>query len=183
MTNRENTPNKELTALVFLCDPPCSPWFKGFDLPMKIPSALTDRNTSFDSTMTPMIDVVFQLIIFFVWTAGFQMVEHVLPSNLTETAGSAAATTNEPPLPPDFDPVVVRIVWLGNRSGWMVSGNAIRDFAQVRERLTSLAAIKRDLPVIIDPEGDVPLGDVIDLYDLARLVGFEKIQFAASEEV
>ena len=36
---------------------------------MKIPSALTDRNTSFDSTMTPMIDVVFQLIIFFVVTA------------------------------------------------------------------------------------------------------------------
>ena len=47
--------------------------------------------------MTPMIDVVFLLIIFFVWTAGFQMVEHVLPSNLTATAGSAAATARGPP--------------------------------------------------------------------------------------
>lgn len=150
---------------------------------MKIPSALTDRNTSFDSTMTPMIDVVFQLIIFFVWTAGFQMVEHVLPSHLTETAGSAAAATREPPPPPDFDPVVVRIVWLGNRSGWMVGGQALRQFPQVRERLTALAAIKRDLPVIIDPEANVPLGDVIDIYDAARLAGFEKIQFAASEDV
>jgi biopolymer transport protein ExbD len=149
---------------------------------MKIPNSLADRSTSFDSTMTPMIDVVFLLIIFFVWTAGFQLVEHLLPSHLTATGGSAE-TASEPPPPPDFDPVVVRIVWLGSRSGWMVNGAAVREFALVRQRLTSLAAIKRDLPVIIDPEGDVPLGDVIDVYDLARLVGFEKIQFAASEEV
>jgi biopolymer transport protein ExbD len=111
------------------------------------------------------------------------MVEHVLPSHLTTTAGSAATATSEPPPPPDFDPVVVRVVWLGNRSGWMVGGQALRQFDEVRERLTALAEIKRDLPVIIDPESDVPLGDVIDVYDAARLAGFEKIQFAASEEV
>ena len=150
---------------------------------MKIPSALTDRNTSFDSTMTPMIDVVFQLIIFFVWTAGFQMVEHVLPSHLTETAGSAVAATSEPPPPPDFDPVVVRIVWFGKSFGVDGQRPGAGQFPQVRQRLTALAAIKRDLPVIIDPESDVPLGDVIDVYDAARLAGFEKIQFAASEDV
>ena len=37
-----------------------------------------------DSAMTPMIDVVFLLLVFFVWTASFQVVEFVLPSNMSE---------------------------------------------------------------------------------------------------
>ena len=40
-----------------------------------------------------------------------------------------------------------------------------------------------DAPVILHPDPEVPLGHVIDLYDLARLIGFAKIQFAASEKI
>ncbi len=150
---------------------------------MKIPSSTTARGDGLDSTtMTPMIDVVFLLLVFFVWTASITSIEYLLPSTLSATPGSAAATS-EPPPPPDLDPVVVKIVWLGDRPGWFVSGRAVRELAQVRETLQSVAEIKSDLPVIIDPAGDVPLGDVIDVYDTARRAGFEKIQFAASEDV
>ncbi len=76
---------------------------------MKIPSSTTSRGDGFDSaTMTPMIDVVFLLLIFFVWTASISAVEYLLPSNLSPAPGSAAVT-EEPPPPPDFEPVVVKI--------------------------------------------------------------------------
>ena len=55
--------------------------------------------------------------------------------------------------------------------------------AQTRAQLEVIAGVKRDVPVILHPDQDVPLGDVIDLYDLARLVGFDQIQFAASEPI
>ncbi len=150
---------------------------------MRIPSSTTSRGDGFDSTtMTPMIDVVFLLLVFFVWTASISAIEYLLPSNLSPAAGTEQ-TTVEPPPPPDFDPVVVKVVWLGDRPGWIVNGRAVRQFSEVRDTLGTVAEIKADLPVIIDPAGDVPLGDVIDVYDLARLAGFEKIQFAASEDV
>ena len=150
---------------------------------MKIPSSTSSRGDGFDSaTMTPMIDVVFLLLIFFVWTASIAAVEYLLPSNLSPAPGSAT-TTSEPPPPPDLEPVVVKVVWLGDRPGWIVNNQAVRELAKVEETLRTVAEIKIDLPVIIDPAANVPLGDVIDVYDLARLAGFEKIQFAASEEV
>lgn len=149
---------------------------------MRIPSSTSGRGDGFDSTMTPMIDVVFLLLVFFVWTASIQAVEYLLPSSLSAVAGSAEASSDPPP-PPDFEPVVVKIVWLGDRPGWIVSGNATDQLSNVRQTLETVAEIKRDLPVIIDPAPEVPLGDVIDVYDIARLVGFEEIQFAASEDV
>ena len=150
---------------------------------MKIPTSTTVRGEGLDSTtMTPMIDVVFLLLVFFVWTASISAVEYLLPSNLTPAPGSAAVT-DEPPPPPDFDPVVVKVVWLGDRPGWIINDRAVRQLDEVRQTLAAVVEIKRDLPVIIDPAKDVPLGDVIDVYDLARLTGFEKIQFAASESI
>ena len=38
--------------------------------------------------------------------------------------------------------------------------------AELRQMLASIARIKRDAPVILDPASDVPLGDVIDVFDL-----------------
>ena len=58
---------------------------------MKLPSSVVsrDRDTDMNSTMTPMIDVVFLLLIFFVWTASFQVIEHVMKSEMSAEVGSA----------------------------------------------------------------------------------------------
>ena len=40
-----------------------------------------------------------------------------------------------------------------------------------------------ELPVILDVDGEVPLEDVIDVYDLCRRIGLDRIQFAASVDV
>ena len=52
---------------------------------MRRPSPLLQRgnDTDLDSAMTPMIDVVFLLLVFFVWTASFTIVEHILDSEMS----------------------------------------------------------------------------------------------------
>ena len=151
---------------------------------MRRPSPYIDRRGDMEIKMTPMIDVVFLLLVFFVWTASFQIVEQVLPSHLSEVAGSLPTDPNEPPpVEEDFDRVVLRVRWVGDRPVWQVNQIDVASLLQVRSRLETIATIKRDAPVILHPDAQVPLGYVIDLYDLARLVGFEKIQFAVSEKI
>ena len=149
---------------------------------MRRPSIFTERRGELDVKMTPMIDVVFLLLIFFVWTASFQIVEYMLPSHLIATGGSAAAT-ELPPEMEDFDRVVVRLLWDQDRTVFLVNDTPREDLAGVRATLETLVKIKSDATVVLDPDRAVPLGKVIDVYDLARLAGFEKIQFAASEEI
>lgn len=151
---------------------------------MRRPSIFTDRREPLDVTMTPMIDVVFLLLIFFVWTASFHIVEHILPSSVSETAGSDSLSPNEPPPPDaDFHDVVVRVLWADGRVSWRVGDEMLSDLAGVESKLARIFQANAEAPVIIDPDNATPLGDVIDVYDLSRRVGFEEVQFAAAEDV
>jgi biopolymer transport protein ExbD len=51
---------------------------------------------------------------------------------------------------------------------------------ELQGRLLQLARIKSDAPVVLHPDPDVPLEHVIDVFDMSRLVGFQKVQFAVS---
>ncbi|MCO6455266.1 MAG: biopolymer transporter ExbD [Pirellulaceae bacterium] len=150
---------------------------------MRRMSPYLDRRNSSDVTMTPMIDVIFLLLVFFVWTASFQIVEEVLPSSLSAAAGSQADPRQPPPPEEDFDAVLVRIAWDEGRVAWQVNDAPLASLTEVRQRLDAIARLKPDAPVILDPDQTVPLGDVIDVYDHARRAGFQKVQFATSEEV
>ncbi|MDP6444232.1 MAG: biopolymer transporter ExbD [Pirellulaceae bacterium] len=149
---------------------------------MKRVSMFANRRGGLDVKMTPMIDVVFLLLVFFVWTASFQIVEQILPSNLAQSSGSQESPIDTPPPPEaDFDDVVVRILWTVNGPQWQINDQPLASLAAVRDRLERIATIKRDAPVILLPDPDTPLGDVIDVFDLARLQDFEKVSFAARD--
>ncbi|MBL7042586.1 MAG: biopolymer transporter ExbD [Pirellulaceae bacterium] len=151
---------------------------------MRRESIYTQRRSDLDVKMTPMIDVVFLLLVFFVWTASFHIVEHILPSSVSAVRGSQPSDpSTPPPAEEDFDDVVIRIHWLDTRPGWQVNEQSMPSLDAVRASLASIATVKPDAPVILHPDQDVPLGDVIDVYDVTRLEGFEKVQFAASEEI
>ncbi|MDA1051479.1 MAG: biopolymer transporter ExbD [Planctomycetota bacterium] len=150
---------------------------------MRRPSIFTDRREPLDVKMTPMIDVVFLLLIFFVWTASFHIVEHILPSSVSEIRGSESLSPNEPPpAEADFHDVVVRVLWEDGRVGWRVGGEMLDDLAAVEAKLAGIYRANAEAPVIIDPDNATPLGHVIDVYDLSRRVGFDEVQFAAAEE-
>jgi biopolymer transport protein ExbD len=131
-----------------------------------------------------MIDVVFQLIIFFICTASFQQVEHVLPSSLSTAAGAAPSDRQDPPPPEaDFDDLVVRIEWVDGGPKWRLNETPVGTLEELRDRLTRIAKVKSDAPVVLHPDQQTPIGNAIDVYDISRLAGFEKVQFAASEDV
>ena len=90
---------------------------------------------------------------------------------------------DEPPPEADFDDVVVRIRWRDNQPAWFINDISVRSLAQLQEKLQVIQAIKRDAPVILHPDKQVPLGHVIDAYDRSRSAGFERIQFAASRAI
>lgn len=128
--------------------------------------------------MTPMIDVVFLLLIFFICTASFQIAENVLPSNLLLAGSTVSDLDVEPDL--QLERVIVKLRMSERKLGWIVNDRPYAMLADVQAVLRAVAEIDPSLPVILDVEGSVPLGDVIDVFDICRRVGFEKIQFAAS---
>ena len=148
---------------------------------MRRPSTYTDRRTPVDLQLTPMIDCVFLLMIYFIFSSNFTIAEQSLPSRLSAASGSGSPSTETPPPPEaDFENVVVRILWQASKPTWTVNDAPIPSLAALKQSLAQVARIKRDAPVILYPDPDVPLGSVIEVYDISRLVGFEKIQFAVS---
>lgn len=141
------------------------------------------RNASepdINTAMTPMIDVVFLLLVFFVWTASFQVVEFVLPSAVSSQLGTEAIEVENPPPPKDFPDIVVRVRWENNQAAWTVNQQPVPSLAAVGTQLSSLAELGTDATVILHPDPAVPLGYVIETYDVSQLSGFEKISFAVN---
>ena len=133
---------------------------------MKRSSPFGSGDTNYDSTMTPMIDVVFLLLVFFVWTASFQLAELSLPSELAPQIGT---TDIDPILTPppekDFDEVIIRLVQELDSVAWRVNEVPMAGRNEVAERLRLIAAIRRDAPVIVHPDPQVPLGIVLDAFE------------------
>ncbi len=132
--------------------------------------------------MTPMIDVVFQLLIFFVCTTSFQALEQILPTTLSSTGGMGEAVETPPEIV-ELEDVIVKLGRQQTTTTWQLNEQGVESLPKLRERLTRLVRLRSDLPVILDVARDVPLGDVIDVYDLCRIVGFDKVQFAAKADV
>lgn len=134
------------------------------------------------SAMTPMIDVVFLLLVFFLCTASFDRPEQNLAASLivaaTESgAGQATAET------PELDDVTIVGAVNDGVTAWTVNeGRTTTDLAELTSLLAQLAAIDRALPVTIDSGPDVPMRDVVGAYDAARAAGFGRVLLAASAE-
>jgi biopolymer transport protein ExbD len=129
--------------------------------------------------MTPMIDVIFLLLIFFVCTASFQAAEEVLPTNLS-LPGSVDSDVEIDDEWEDLDKVVVKILWRADRVAWQINERDYTSLAEVRAVLEAIARMKMELPVILDVDASVPLEDVIDVHDVCRQIGLMRIQFAVS---
>ncbi len=135
--------------------------------------------------MTPMIDVIFLLLIFFVCTASFRSPEKILPTRLS----LPGAIPSDVPIDPevvDLEEIVVELLWRNIdgrwRAQWQINDRDYSRLAEVRDVLAAVKQLKSDLPVILDVEPDVPMSNVIDLYDLCREVGLGNVKFAASVE-
>ena len=130
--------------------------------------------------MTPMIDVIFLLLVFFLTTSSFQLVEHLLPSAVSDESAATGSSDQPPPEPTQdaIDQVVIKLKLAGQRPVATINGSELADFSQLKARLLALGSVGADVPVIIDPAGDVPAKDVVQAYDWARQVGLSRVYLA-----
>jgi biopolymer transport protein ExbD len=137
--------------------------------------------------MTPMIDVVFQLLIFFVCTTRFNQQEQSLLATPRPPASKGVGAP-QPPTPPELEDVreiEIRVARRDGRTEWLVNGDPCATVTEVERRLAALGRIRKFkalVPVILDVQDDVPLADAVDVYDVALRLDYEKGQFVTPEE-
>lgn len=130
------------------------------------------------AAMTPMIDVVFLLLVFFLCTASFEPQEENLAASLLIAATESGAGNNEQP--PEIDDVTLVGTHRQGVTTWIANGSrATKSLAELTEILRALVSIDAALPVTIDAGPQVPMNDVIGAYDTARAAGFHQVQLAA----
>jgi biopolymer transport protein ExbD len=147
---------------------------------MRIPTRHRDTNVE-NTSMTPMIDVIFQLLIFFVCASAGQVQEALLP---TELAPGSVESVNPLVVERPFGEVWLKLHQrLGKEpsdSQTIVELNdrEYSDDASLRQTLAVLAETTPEIPVILDIDGPVPLGDVVRVYDACQAANFQQISFA-----
>ncbi|MDR2757328.1 MAG: biopolymer transporter ExbD [Planctomycetaceae bacterium] len=136
------------------------------------------KTKTLELKMTPMIDVIFLLLVFFVCTASFIPPEGVLPTNMSLPGSSVTEIVL--PKPDNLDVARILLTFDGSPH-WRVEGNQCHSLRDVRTILQKLREIRQDIPVIIDSNENVPMEHVIDVYDSCRIAGLSQIQFAAKQ--
>jgi biopolymer transport protein ExbD len=133
--------------------------------------------------MTSMVDVVFLLLVFFLWTTSFEQPEYDLASAIAAPpAGTTAALATQTPPPLAFDEIVIRLS-RGEESIVQVRFNdrVVADVAELIERLRSVVTLGAQPPVIVQPDDDVSIGEAIKIYDAVRFTGLDRVLFAVKE--
>jgi len=145
-----------------------------------------------ETDMTPMIDVVFLLIIFFL-CIDFKVLEAKLPTYLPKDKGGRN-TYVEPQ-----DDLRLKIVcdavgqpvWRPGRTTHRLVGHVVhyqlettkcRDLDALRTALQEIRTSRPDdIPVVVEPGPGVVYGDVARAVDTVAAVGFAKIHFGGSQ--
>jgi biopolymer transport protein ExbD len=135
---------------------------------------------SLEIKMTPMIDVVFLLLIFFIWTSSFELPEFDLPSAIAEPPAGAAELSNEDPPPTEaFEEIVVRVTMRDADIVLELNGQRVEDALALKNRLAEIVALGVQPPVIIDPDEQITMNTAVEVYDAARAAGADRVLFAA----
>ncbi len=113
-------------------------------------------------SVTPLIDVLFLLIIFFMLTGTFKRfgeLELRLPSSETATAADPGGSGGQ------LELVVTEA------GGYALDGLAI-DASELESRLRAAHAAAPDRPVMLEAEAGVRHGEIVQVLDILRNVGF-----------
>ena len=136
-------------------------------------------NVSADPDMTPMIDMTFQLIAFFMVLMNFSEAEQ------NERIKLPASLLAKPPDGPVEFPLTMQLT----REGTVLFGGAeqrVEDLANALNRERQVLELRGDIPasatVIIRADADAQTGRVQELIDICQRTGFEKFTLRAKQE-
>jgi biopolymer transport protein ExbD len=123
--------------------------------------------------IAPMVDVVFVLMLFFMASAGMQVVEKELSISLP--SGASAASSATPPTP--------IVVTIASDGGVQVNGTAYdpptsTDLPLTRDHLKELMSFGTKDPVIIQPAPDVRQERIVNVLNAAAAAGVKNLSFS-----
>lgn len=124
-----------------------------------------------DINLTPLIDVVFLLLIFFMVSTTFQK-ESELKIRLPEASRTPSEEIEE------------RVeIQINERGEYFVNGRALVNSSQpfLLKALSSAAGGSRDLPVVIKADKMTPHQAVVTAMDTAAQLGLVRLQIATSQ--
>ena len=139
--------------------------------------------------ITPMIDVVFQLLIYFLVATNFALGEQVFRLDLPDRGG---ASTNRDPFELDEEPLRIRVGSTGEE-GALITLSIEGPYPQPEDLqdlesylMKSLedsgaALFMNDHPVVIIPGPDTRWEHVVSTFNAAVRAGFRSVVFAAPE--
>ena len=119
--------------------------------------------------ITPMLDIVFILLIFFIVTTSF----------VKESAVDMSRPSNEPPKTEKLSDVIfVRI----DASGQVFVRDRLTDIRAVRANIVSGLAQKPDASVVVAAARDADVGVLVRVVDQARVAGAQQVSLVALSE-
>lgn len=127
------------------------------------------KKQSVEVTLTPMIDVVFLLLIFFMVTTSFNR-ETQLNIKLPEAKGSEK---------PEFNKVVN--LTIDANGAYYVNNHQLvnQKLLTLKKALIQASEVPGSVPFIISADAKTPHQSVISALDVASQIGFKQIIFAA----
>jgi biopolymer transport protein ExbD len=130
--------------------------------------------------MTPMVDIVMCILIFFMLSMTFAKTELFLTSNTPQTKGPGTTQVQEIPrrLMVEMKQVLrdgarQTFVKPESQAEWLPADQARLIFAQLRA-----GGLSDDVMVILSPQSDVPYNDVINAYDACIEAKFRNVAFS-----
>ncbi|MEO0615309.1 MAG: biopolymer transporter ExbD [Pseudomonadota bacterium] len=116
--------------------------------------------------ITPMLDVVFILLIFFIVTTSF----------VKEFGVDLSRPSNEPPKDVDVSEVIAIKI---DRTGTITIKNRETDIRAVRANIESALALKPDASVVVAADREADAGILVRVVDQARVAGAQRVSLAA----
>ncbi|MEW6356189.1 MAG: biopolymer transporter ExbD [Planctomycetota bacterium] len=125
--------------------------------------------------MTPMIDVVFLLLIFFMCVSKWKQAEGNLAAELPPEGAPAEQVQQEPP---DLEKVVIKLQKSGDAVDIRMNERLCSTFDVLFDNLSALRQ-RVDVPVIIDADRDVEFRFAISALNVTVKAGLSNVSFAA----
>ena len=141
----------------------------------------SDEDNPVPLNVTPLIDIIFCLIIFFMCSFHFKQLEGKIESWLPKDKGVQGTPQANPVLEEirvilSVDPSTRAVVRKLGANPMEDDGELAKNILAMHEDFEKLG--KKDIPVIIDAMPPVPWKDVINVMNIAKTVNM-KIEFAA----
>ncbi len=142
-------------------------------------------STAIQPPLTPMIDIVFQLLLFFLLACQFRMDEGHIAANLPDLSGKPPADTLK------IDPIDVTLEATGSDNLDVLiqiqSDTNVPPMTTAEELYVYLMQVKPDhgkqaddVPVTIKPFGNVPWMHVVNAFNQAVRADYKKVGFKPS---